>query len=716
MFMEDRVYGGPMVSGDVSPNSRGGAPPPDPAQIETLPALAAGLNALRHGRSYAELDQAVGGQAKAPVLPPSTLSDMVNGKSLPSRDTMVRFLAACGLAGAQQQPWLAAWERVDTGHLRRPAGAVRVREAQPRVLGVHASIQVDPRAHDLPVYVPRDLDADLRAAVSAAAEQGGFVLLRGGSSVGKTRALYEAVHAALPEWWLLQPTDAGAVPALADGPPRHTVLWLDELQHYLNHGGLPVGVIRALITEGVVVVGTLWPDEYGTRTAPRTPGQPDPHANDRELLGLAHVIDVPERFSDAERSRARCLDADQRIRAALDAADAGLTQVLAAGPQLIRWWEHADTADPRQCYGKAVITAALDARRLGAQAPLTPAFLTAAAPAYLTSAQQAAAPPDWFEQAVAYASTLLCGAAACLTPVAAAMGQVAGYLTADYLHQHAQRLRRDEPVPDVVWQGLVEHHRGDTLQLAESAERRDRPRYAELLYRRLADAGDWPAAYRLAALLARQGRYDELRQRADAGDGPAAYRLAELLAEQGRVDEAIAVLRRRADAGDRSTTNRLADLLADQGRVDELRERADAGDGYAANRLVDLLARQGCVDELRRRADAGDGYAVVRLAVLLAEQRRFDRLRECAAAGDRFAAYMLADLLAEQDRVDELRQRADAGDGHAANRLADLLAGPDRIEELEREVLAGSPGAERRLTILRRRESRRLSGDRVQGG
>jgi hypothetical protein len=74
--------------------------------------------------------------------------------------------------------------------------------------------------------VPRDLDADLRTAITAAANDGGFVLLVGGSSVGKTRALYEAVHAVLPEWWLLPPADANAVRELAAASALRTVIWL----------------------------------------------------------------------------------------------------------------------------------------------------------------------------------------------------------------------------------------------------------------------------------------------------------------------------------------------------------------------------------------------------------------------------------------------------------------------------------------------------------
>jgi hypothetical protein len=58
--------------------------------------------------------------------------------------------------------------------------------------------------------------------------------------------------------------------------------------------------------------------------------------DDRELLGLARIMEVIT-FSAAERRRAEGLAlGDGRIRAALDAAGAGVTQVLAAGPELVR--------------------------------------------------------------------------------------------------------------------------------------------------------------------------------------------------------------------------------------------------------------------------------------------------------------------------------------------------------------------------------------------
>src|SRR5260370_19826077 len=134
----------------------------------------------------------------------------------------------------------------------RTAGVVRVGEAAPRRLGVPAAISL-PGAPDevLTEYVPRDADAagsGVRAKVTAAEEQGGFVLLVGGSSVGKTRCAVEAVRALLPDWWPVLPAGPDQVAALVAAPPLRTVAWLDELQRYLDgEHGLTGGVVRALL-------------------------------------------------------------------------------------------------------------------------------------------------------------------------------------------------------------------------------------------------------------------------------------------------------------------------------------------------------------------------------------------------------------------------------------------------------------------------------------
>ncbi|MCP2323367.1 tetratricopeptide (TPR) repeat protein [Hamadaea flava] len=662
-------------------------PATDPPEIgldavQSLDAFARACDRLRAGRSYSDLSKA----ARPRPLPAATLSDLFNAKSTPTRDTVITFLTACDLDNEAQRPWLAAWERVATAHKPHPVGAVRVGAARPRLLGVHAAIQIPGTAKELPPYVPRDLDADLRGALTAAAGQGGFVLLIGGSSVGKTRALYEAVHAELREWWMLHPADTPAITAYAAVPTPRTVVWLDELQRYVNHAdGLPVGIMQQLITAGSVVVATLWPDEHSMRTARPPAGRSDPYASDRDLLRLAHIIRVPDTLSPAERRRGDALAPnDQRIRIALSATDAGFTQVLAAGPALIQHWEQAT-----DCYGKAVITAALDARRVGTHQPLTRAFLEESAQVYLTTAQRATAPENWLEQALAYASIKLHGAASCLTPVAAGMGRIGGWNSADYLHQHAQRVRRTEPLPDAVWQALVTHHHpNDNHWLAESARLRGLSAHAIALFRPLADAGDENASRYLAELLGDQNHVDELRDRAGAGDWYASNELARWVATHGDVEE----LRLRAEAGDVSARDQLDEVLALQGDVDQLRGRAHAGDPYACYLLVHHLAATGHEDEaisvLRAWSTVTPKLNSV-LAGLLARRGEIDEaialLRERAATGEPQANYVLPQMLADHGHLDEsiamLRARVDALGRFQSHFLAQVLVQHNRIDE-----------------------------------
>ncbi len=602
----------------------------------------------------------------------------------------------------------------------RPAGGIRVREADPRRLGVHAAISVLGVPDEVPPeYVPRDVDAagsGVRAKVAAAAERGGFVLLVGGSSVGKTRCAVEAVKAVLPDWWLVHPAGPGDVAALAQTSAPRTVVWLDELQRYLDgEHGLTGAVVRALLNHLAVIIGTLWPDRYTAYTALPGSGGADPHAREREVLDLAYVIRIDPEFSPAEQHRARAAAArDQRLAIALESAGYGLTQTLAAAPQLVARWEDARTATP---YAWAVLTAALDVARLGARTPLSADFLRAAAPDYCTSQQQAEAPDNWFEQALAYATGKLHGAAAALSPAGAGiMGRVVGYTVADYLIQHASRERRYAFVPAATWDAVLSHIRdaADTARLADSASNRLLYRYAIPLYRHAADAddqyaarrlvtllfergdldgaaqvlraranaGDEHAARRLADLLASRGDLDGLRVRAGTGDEYAARRLADLLFERRDLDGAKQILHGWADVGDghavRRLTESLADLLLESGDLDRaaqvLHAAADAGDEDAAFRLAGLLAQRGDLDGLRARAIAGDGYAASRLADLLADRGDLDGLRARADAGDEDAAWWLADLLADRGDLDGLRALADAGDEDAASRLADLLA------------------------------------------
>jgi hypothetical protein len=115
------------------------------------------------------------------------------------------------------------------------------------------------------------------------------VLLVGGSSVGKTRSAYEAIHDRLPDWWLLLPRAEPGVPdlrELAEAPAPRTVVWLDELQRYLGPHGLTADTVRRLLTADppILLIGTLWPRRYEEYRRRPADGQPDPHAEARTLL------------------------------------------------------------------------------------------------------------------------------------------------------------------------------------------------------------------------------------------------------------------------------------------------------------------------------------------------------------------------------------------------------------------------------------------------
>ncbi|MFC5833637.1 HD-GYP domain-containing protein [Nonomuraea insulae] len=582
---------------------------PDPSQVHTIPELISALRALRADRSYADLDKAANpGNRPKEGLPSSTLSDLLN-KGRASRETLEVFLRACAVPREQWRAWQGARERALTADAPGAAGLIRVTQADPRLLGVHAAIDAPGATGDLPAYILRDTDTTprgVRDLLAKAADQGGMVLLVGESSVGKSRCAYEAIRAALPHWWLLHPADAGQVRQAAEQTTRRLVVWLDELQRYLGgSAGLSAATVRILLQSGVVLVATIWPERYTAYTAMPGPGQPDLYAAERQLLDLADVVHLQGSFSAAERERAEAVatSGDQRIALALRSGDYGLTQIIAAAPQLVGRWRGANP------YAAAVLNAAIDATRLGVVSPLSPDLLRAAAPGYCDVRQRAAAPPDWFETALAYATGTLNGAAAALAPVAGSttMGQINGYQVADYLQQHAGQHRHLVEVPCTCWQALVDHltDPGDQTRVGHAAQHRLLYQHARDLYRHAIRSGSGQATGLLAMLLVGQGRTADAvalwRARADAGEGAARTTLTSLLDEQNRAERELARRQADADTGDRAAAVRMAGLLVAQGRPQDVpalwRTQVDVG-RFATARSPERLGGEVTADDL----------------------------------------------------------------------------------------------------------------------
>jgi TPR repeat protein len=663
-----------------------------------------------------------------------------------------------------------------------------VAASDPRQLGVHPAIRVaapgDQPGHgrrlpELPPYVPRDVDEEVRGAILDAAGHGGLVVLVGGSSTGKTRTAYEAVRAELPDWRLLHPADPAefAAAVAARRLPRvGVVIWLDEAQHYLTGPDrLTIAMTRTLLDPDhpMVLVATMWPQWYEQLTTPPPADVPlsdaediDPHRHARQILTTAAQPVRLATFSQAECARAKVLaDEDPRLATALRDSHYGPTEVLAGAPQLVERFEHA--ADP---YAKAVMTAAIDYRRLGHNAPLTAELLQSAAAGYLTGQQMATAPLDWFSGAIDYATRLLHGATSSLIPVpGTSMGTIIGYTVADYLLQHVQVTRRDIPPPTSIWDAAVSHitDLAVRMALAREAERRNlyhravalaesaadtgipkamllsarsleglgQTQEAEQWYRRAADTGNPHAVFLLAGRLRRAGQAEEAeqwyRQAAKAGDPHAMRALADWLADTGQGEEAEQWYRHGAETGDLNAMRALAGWLTDTGRSTEAEEwyrrGGQTGDLNAMRALADWLASTGRSTEAekwyRRAADTGNPNAMRALARWLTDAGRAQEAKEWyrrgAQTGDPQAMLAFASWLASAGRAQEARQwygcAAETGDRDAMLALASWLANAEQAAEAEqwhrRAAETGNPHA---MLALARRLERGGQGEEAE--
>ena len=642
---------------------------------------------------------------------PGLLSDMVavdlHGRSPEQFAAMIADKLA-RLAIIASAPSAGAGNPARDVEPARPPGAVRAGDADLRRLGVHAAISVPGVPDDvLPEYVPRDADAagsGVRARVAAAAERGGFVLLVGGSSVGKTRCAAEAVRVVLPDWWLVHPSGPDQVAALAQVPSPRTVVWLNELQDYLDgEHGLTAAVVRALLNHPAVIIGTLWPERYAAYTTEPEPGAADPHRQERQVLDLADVVRIAPAFSEAEQGRARVAAArDPRLRVALESAGYGLTQTLAAAPQLVARWEDAQTASP---YAWAVLTAALDMARLGARAPLSADLLRAAAPGYCTSQQQAEAPDNWFERALAYATAKLYGAAAALSPVGSGMGQVAGYTVADYLERLGRTEREKKLPPPSFWAAAGDQLPAAALPgLASQARSRGMYRTAAGLLKDSLRKGVETGAADLLSLLAKvdPASLDEAAQwllsTLPTVHLATAQRLVGTLLDHGRVEAAKHVRQRAANTASLHDPGAVADFLTrpnfltrsgllsgwdDEAITTALLARDPAAqvaltDVYGIRQLIRRFTAVGAraqVAHLARRLAAEADY--VRIVELLIEVGAHEQAADAAARLTRLAG----------DAVSSI----DVGDPGIASVLWDLhsIGATELIDELLRRDPAG---------------------------
>jgi hypothetical protein len=384
-----------------------------------------------------------------------------------------------------------------------------VGEWDPISLGVHRAIG----GRSLPKYVRRRHDDLLRSVLDPQVRGNRLVVLRGGSSTGKSRAAYQAVMERLPSWKVDYPrTPAALEQRLRDGVGLRTVIWLGELRDYVDGVSGQVALDRLadlLDLEGqIVIITTLWHEHWAAYTASRA-GGPDatrPASSIQAVLkalpelsvqgadpSRGGVIDIPDRFTRDEVALALQQEDPVLSEAVSAAATAGargeITQYLAGVPDLLKQYEGAG-GDP---YGQAVLTAAVDAARLGHPGPYTTQLLQDAVSGYLTDRQRTTDISVWWDKAMDYCTEELNGAVRALEPVPPEHGTgIVGYKLADYLDQHGRHSRQGYQCPKTTWDSLVANTTtaGDLGRLAQAAYSRGLYRLASMLSRQAISLGN----------------------------------------------------------------------------------------------------------------------------------------------------------------------------------------------------------------------------------
>ncbi|MGW0884534.1 tetratricopeptide repeat protein [Streptomyces sp. NPDC002671] len=608
----------------------------------------------------------------------------------------------------------------------RPVGEVGAGE-----FGVHPTGPVA-GLPDVPPYVPRDRDDDLRAQL----DRPGLVLIVGEPYAGKSYTAWHGVRL-LEDRRLyapypgedLRPLEA----ALRKDPGKH-VVWLDELTEHLGPGLLDLRLLRRLNQLGAVVLGTISPTEYYLRRARSAP--------DDQVVTAARPVLLEREWSDAELERLSALDDPRAYPAYMWSGKEGVAPYFAVGQLLFDEWQREGTRSehPR---GQSLVRAAVDLARCGVTGAVPAELLRKVQEQYGAAGETGEGEP--FEDALAWAT--------------ARMFRVSGLLVAGEedgtwraygaLVAEALRAGNLEPVPDEVWWTLL-----DAAIEGAPLDKDAILGAARAALRSRVEAGDAEVMFHLAYYLDGQESVSLLCRAADAGHTDAAAEAALIFLSDEDKEKALPYLEIAAEGGSSWAALHLGRIHRDRAER-WLLTAAEAGKGAAAHELADLLLtsdvnlarewylesdRLGYVEGARsqgmfqliegqreaaeiwltRAADAGDEQAAELLevvfhkpspldddyfdgdanpliypldathqGVLLEMRGRLDEARKKYEKGytvaDAYGAYRLAALLAKEGKPDEARQwyrkSADMGHPGALKALGETSDKPDTVKE-----------------------------------
>ncbi|MEW1752048.1 tetratricopeptide repeat protein [Streptomyces angustmyceticus] len=452
----------------------------------------------------------------------------------------------------------------------------------------------------------RDIDSILRECLEES-KDGGFLLIVGDSTAGKTRSLYEALLKVVPQARVIAPSTGGSVVEVlreVRSKPQSCVLWLDDLERYLGPGAVEPFLVGELIRSGVCIAATLRAERYeayipqAEKIACASSDTASQHVArvGLQVLNIAELIEINRSWSNHEIEAAEECD-DPRVEEAVKRhGPYGIAEYLAAGPPLHSEWKRALRANgnPR---GHALVAAAVDLARAGVIGPIATSTLRDLHEIYLDRAGGSLLRPERFEVALKWASDVRYGVTSLLMPAGEGT-----WRPFDYLVDTVSRENVDFPEGDAVWKAAISitDSHWQRFSVALAAFETDNKKVAEEIWIDLAAEDDGHAAFHLAELFKERGEVERqeswLRSSVAAGNKQSMLLLGELLIEQKLIGEAEEWLIRGLALGEADCAWHLGKIRASVGDVSGAEELwqtgLDMGSQGAGTSLGISLARR----------------------------------------------------------------------------------------------------------------------------
>jgi len=513
-----------------------------------------------------------------------------------------------------------------------PGYRTNVRESTDRItLNIHPAIPLSANApvglsDEFPLYVERDIDADVRAWIKSRSSRGCLIILVGPAASGKTRMLSEAFKEELSDWQLLRPSSQ-QINALVDAGANLTrsILWLDELQTFFEGDPLRAAAVEALLAGRhgpVLLASTIRTEERARLLGKISTGDREMSIDANTILrmparwsglvtGTEHAVqfDVPGQLSQAERVRAAVLSPmDPRLEIALNAArDCDFTATLACEAELVDRWRGEGDRN-----GQAVMTAAIVARLCGHPEPIGKDVLAALALCSLSGTEDAPENAEWLPAALKWAQTPVfpSSGTSAIRAVRTRPGRIDGYRVSDILLQDAQDHSHPEVIrllhDDDIWRSILRNAPATAAaEIGLSAYKANKVSVARDAWLIAANRGDAHSARSLGLLYWEQDQDTEaerwLREAIDLGSIGAMVSLADWLSMHDQATEAVRLLELAANLGDPDAMRSLGSYLGGLGDLPAAekwtRKAAELGNVTAMANLGYRLAGKGAHTE-----------------------------------------------------------------------------------------------------------------------